>query len=269
MPSCSNCPCCAAVSSCARSVSSVATSVAIFASAKKSISSSGKSIAASTCMRSRVSCSVSMCTRCEKTPASERNAARAAVCEPASMRSATASACARSSLPFRNALGEIRPRAARAAERQQAREQHVEHHRTAVALKLEHVFAGVGLRRGKVQREACVNGFAIGIVKLRERGQPRPRQLAEHGLRQDGHGGPETRTTPIPPRPGAVAMAAMVCEPLPGARPRRVCGSGQPVAVQFCSRQNCRSASRYLAAAPMLRLICHCWAMERTLFTTQ
>ena len=57
----------------------------------------------------------------ENSPCSERMAARAACCEPASMRSATASACARSSLSLRKARWVNSPACARRAPSSTAR----------------------------------------------------------------------------------------------------------------------------------------------------
>ncbi|KAG1086801.1 hypothetical protein G6F40_013863 [Rhizopus arrhizus] len=54
-------------------------------------------------MRSSTSCSTTASMRRENTPSSERRAARAARLSPAAIRSAMASAWARSSLPLRNA----------------------------------------------------------------------------------------------------------------------------------------------------------------------
>ena len=68
---------------------------------RKSISSSGKSSVASTSRRNCTMLSTSACTSDEKAPASERPAERAAASVLASIRSATASAWARSSLSFR------------------------------------------------------------------------------------------------------------------------------------------------------------------------
>ena len=70
---------------------------------RKSISSSGKSSVASTSMRSSTSCAARPATSSENAPARERAAERAAASVWASMRSATASAWARSSLSFRKA----------------------------------------------------------------------------------------------------------------------------------------------------------------------
>lgn len=50
---------------------------------------------------------------------------------------------------------------------QAARQQQLHHHRAAVALQLEHILAGVGMRRRKPQRDAPINGRAIGVEEGR------------------------------------------------------------------------------------------------------
>ncbi len=149
----------------------------------------------------------------ENSPCSERMAARAASREPASMRSATASACARSILSLRKARSVNSPgaRAAR-AELQTALDQLLDDHRTAVPLQFEHVFAGVGMRPRKEQRDADVDRVAAArSMKRRERGVARRRQFSQRCVAAiSGALGPETRTTPTPPRPGGDAAATMV-----------------------------------------------------------
>ena len=84
-------------------------------SARKSISSSGKSIAASICTRSATSACSRASTLRENAPSIDCSAARAPACERDAIRSATASACARSSLPLRKARSVNSPgRASRA-----------------------------------------------------------------------------------------------------------------------------------------------------------
>jgi hypothetical protein len=80
---------------------------------RKSISSSGKSSVASTSMRRVTMRSARASISCEKAPASERVALRAAASVLASIRSATASAWARSSLSFRKARWVNSPGSAR------------------------------------------------------------------------------------------------------------------------------------------------------------
>ncbi len=82
----------------------------------------------------------------------------------------------------KGALGKFaRTRRAR-AERQHTRQQQVEHHRTAVAVQLQHMFAGEGGRRREIQREAgvdqrAVSGPEIPPSRLARRWQ-RPQQAA-------------------------------------------------------------------------------------------
>ena len=61
------------------------------------------------------------------------------------------------------ALGEFarlgQPQAQRLPGLQAARQQQLQQHRAAMGLQLEHVFAGVGMRRRKVQRQALVDGL--------------------------------------------------------------------------------------------------------------
>src|SRR5688572_28575904 len=66
----------------------------------------------------------------------------------------------------------------------------LQHHRPAVALELEHVLPGVGARRGEVECEAFVEGYAARIAKAREMSAPRRRQTSKHALRELPHAGP-------------------------------------------------------------------------------
>ena len=132
-----------------------------------------------------------------------RAAARAAVAVAASMRSATLSACARSSLPLRNARcvnspGSREPR----AELDAAREQQPQHHRAAVPVQLEHVLAGVRARRR--ESGARCPGRAPRRARRGTRRASRPRgascrrTIPAMIARTPA---PDTRTTPTPPRP--------------------------------------------------------------------
>ena len=82
---------------------SASTRPSTWPSLRKSISSSGKSIAASTYERRSNCNSTTSSTLRENSPRRERAAPRTAACDDASMRSATASACARSMRPLRKA----------------------------------------------------------------------------------------------------------------------------------------------------------------------
>ncbi len=46
---------------------------------------------------------------------------------------------------------------------QAALQQHLQHHRAAMALQFQHVFAGIGMRCGEVERQALVDHAAVGI----------------------------------------------------------------------------------------------------------
>ena len=82
---------------------------------KNSISSSGKSSVDSTKMRSWVRAPTSALMSFEKSPCKERAAPTTAACDWASIRSAMASAWAKSILPFRNARNENSPGSAMAS----------------------------------------------------------------------------------------------------------------------------------------------------------
>ncbi len=110
-------------------------------------------------------------------------AARTASREPASIRSAIASACARSSLLFRKARWVNSPGSARrAAELHHPRHQRLENQRSTVAVQLEHMLAGVGVRAREEERQAGIDRLLRGIEEARESRPARQRQLAEqHG----------------------------------------------------------------------------------------
>ncbi|MCW0417677.1 hypothetical protein NB689_003431 [Xanthomonas sacchari] len=110
----------ASARSCVRSVRACARPARTCSPPSVSSASSAKSIAASMWMRRRISCSARSSTRRENTPSSERRAARAARRSPAAIRSAIASAWARSSLRLRKARSLNSPgRAGRAPSSQQ------------------------------------------------------------------------------------------------------------------------------------------------------
>jgi hypothetical protein len=124
---------------------------------------------ASTKVRSPIRRCARASTSRDSAPASERAAERAAASVLASIRSATASACARSSLSFRKA--QVRRGHAAGdgfgfgAGFEAAREQQLQHHGAAMRLQLEHVFAGVGVRRGEEQRQALVDGRTLRVAQ--------------------------------------------------------------------------------------------------------
>ena len=162
-------------------------------------------------MRSRVRPSTSACTRAENSPVSERNAERAADSDPASMRSATASAWARSSLPFKNARSENSPGRARRAPSASARPSTMSSTTgppwpcsSSTSSPVNECGAGKKSARPRsIGAPAASRKFATvawrGHGRLPSRVSAMPRVV-----------GPERRTMPIPPRPGGVAMAAMV-----------------------------------------------------------
>jgi hypothetical protein len=93
-----------------------------------------------------------------------RAARRARRASDAAIRSATASAWARSSVPLRNARSLNSPgRAARAPSSRSARPG-AQHHRAAVGLQFDHVLAGVAGGAGK-QGDAVVDDLARGIAE--------------------------------------------------------------------------------------------------------
>ena len=79
-----------------------------------------------------------------------------------------------------------------------------------MAVQLQHVLAGVGVRRRKEQRQAGIERLALRVEKAREGGAARRGQLPAQEDAELGTFGPEMRTMPMPPRPGGVAAATMV-----------------------------------------------------------
>ena len=112
---------------------------------------------------------------------------------------------------MRNArLRELAGRRDAGAEVDRARDDQAQRGGAAVRLELEHVLAGVRGGGGEEQHEAGVDRRAGAIAKGREvatrgGGTAPTSALAIAALR-----GPDTRTMPMPPRPGGVAMAAIV-----------------------------------------------------------
>ena len=120
-------------------------------------------------------------TRRENSPCKERCAARAACTVPLSIRSATASACARSSFPFRNARWENSPGSARRAPRSDCCfNQHLHDDRSAVGLKLEHRFSGEGCGRRKIKRNSRVYRLRVFVLESSRRCDSRWRHATEH-----------------------------------------------------------------------------------------
>ncbi len=211
-------------------------------------------------MRSSTSRSRSASTSRENAPASERPAERAAASVLASIRSATASACARSSLSFRkarcvNSPGSATRKPTACAGFEAARQQQLQHHRPAVRLQLQHVFAGVGVRRGKVDRQALVDRAAAASRNGRKvawRGTSgRPHSAAISAERSR----PDTRTMPTAPRPGAVAIATI--------------GSSRRGSIDGLSPRLPREAVTSSPSTPSFLLMNHCCAIDRMLFVSQ
>ncbi|MCY1286884.1 hypothetical protein D9M69_369840 [compost metagenome] len=112
-PSRSSAPCRACASTPPRSLRMAASWPRASDCSRKSISSSGKSSVASTSMRRWITLSTSLRIALENSPSIERAAERAAASVLASIRSATASAWARSSLSLRKARRVNSPGSAR------------------------------------------------------------------------------------------------------------------------------------------------------------
>jgi hypothetical protein len=79
-----------------------------------------------------------------------------------------------------------------------------------VALQFQHIFAGERIRPGEEQRDAFVQHQAIGIAERAVMGVARGQAAAADGLPGLAGQWAGKRTMPTPPRPWAVAMAAMV-----------------------------------------------------------
>ncbi len=210
-PSRSSAPVRACASTCAscarRSASRRSTSPA----RRNSTSSSGKSSVASVYIRSSVRPSTSAWISRENAPARLRAAARAAVAVAASIRSATLSACARSSLPFRYARFVNSPGSAS---------------RAPSSTQRASTSRSTDGPPWPWNSTTASPVYDAGAGKWRTRpwssGAPAPsRNVATVATRGGGtrpatpsisarSSAPETRTMPTPPRPGGVAIAAIV-----------------------------------------------------------
>ena len=62
-------------------------------------------------------------------------------------------------------------------------EQQLEHYRAAVALELQHVFAGEGVGSGEVERDAVVDNLALRIAEVLVGGVAGRRDGADYALR--------------------------------------------------------------------------------------
>ncbi len=111
-----------------------------------------------------------------------------------------------------------------------------------MAVQLEHIFARERVRRREVQGNAAVDGLLRGIPKRAIARKPWRWQLADQSLGNLPHGRPrhsDHTDTTIP----------------------RGCG--------YRTNGVANRRRRYFAFAVIMRVICHCWAMDRMLLTTQ
>ena len=79
-------------------------------------------------------------------------------------------------------------------------QQQLQHHRAAVGLQLQHVFAGEGVRAGKVQGQSVVDGLACAVPERQVVGggrRVRPSRAVTSGCNSR----PDTRTMPTAPGP--------------------------------------------------------------------
>ena len=100
-------------------------------------------------MRSWISRSVSWCTRRENSPCSERTALRAAWAELASIRSAMASARQVELVVEECTLAEFAVSGQAHTQLDTTLQQHVQHHRAAMAVQFQHILAGERMRAGE------------------------------------------------------------------------------------------------------------------------
>jgi len=110
-----------------------------------------------------------------------------------------------------------------------------------VALELEHVFTGKGVWCRKKKRKAIVQDFAVGTAEGRNGRLSWRRQATQDvpgdaGGRRSGEANDADAATTAGGRDGGDGVARRRAQ---------------------------------LILAPIVRLICHCWAMERRLLTTQ
>ncbi len=203
-------------------------------------------------MRRLISSSVSAWMACENSPCSERTAERAALAVAASIRSATASAWARSSLPLRKARRLNSPGSASRAPRSRQRA-------SSICMTTGPPWPCSSSTSSPVKECGPGKNSNIPLSTAAPSAALKSASVAWRGLgvlpvSAKAKGSkllPEMRITPTPPRPGAVAMAAMV-------------------SALFTppTRQALASLAALLPPS-IIRVICHCWAIESTLLTTQ
>ena len=177
------------------------------------------------------------------------------------------------------ALREFPRQGAPRAELRHPRHQRLEHQRSAVAVQLEDVLAGVGMRPGEEEREAGIDRLLRGIEEASEAGAARQRQLAE----QYGGdlGDPRTRDAddPDPASSGRGGRrhdgigAAHADEATAGAAPveeRLVVPVGYPAASRATVPPMEQLVTLVWGAVliPRRRLMFHCCATPRMVFVT-
>ena len=120
------------------------------------------------------------------------------------------------------ALGELSRACQSRTRRQRRAEQRLEHHGRAMGRDLDYILPGVGVRSGERRHDGLVDGCdpenrmgpecRPGPARRREWREPassgRRGRTSWAAISQAS--GPESRTMPMPPRPGGVATAAMV-----------------------------------------------------------
>ena len=82
----------------------------------------------------------------------------------------------------KGALGKLAGTGEPRAQPEAALEQKLQHHRPAVPVQLQHVFAGKRMRRREEERQPLVDHRPMGVVKACERGHPRRRHPPEQRL---------------------------------------------------------------------------------------
>ncbi len=132
-------------------------------------------------------------------------AARAASREPASIRSATRLCLDQIQLVVeKRALCELAGIGAPRPELHQPPDQCFDNDWPAMAVKLDHVLAGVGVRRGKEERQARIQGLKLSVFECCKHRAPRRWHRAQHG---DGNalrmGSGQTHNGYAPPSPAA------------------------------------------------------------------
>ena len=158
------------------------------------MSSSGKSSVASVNIRSSTSASTSARTSRENAPVRLRAAARAAVAVAGIDQVGHAFGLRQVELAVEErALRELPGLREPRPELDAAREQQAQHRRSAVAVQLQHVLAGVGARRREVQREALVERLAARAAEGRRR-RGRAAAGCRARCRGDHRAGPLPRT---------------------------------------------------------------------------